>query len=189
MAAAGMELYGKVCTVDMVDEDARTVDCTPIDEGAPLLGVNLQANQESEDGVVLFPAIGSYVVVSFLEASVAVVILAEKVDKITLKIGKTTAHLIDGQIDIAVQDITAQVTTEAVTLNGGKLGGLVVSQKTADKLNALETDINELKTVLSTWIPVVQDGGGALKVAAATWAGRQLGTTAAADLENGKVKH
>lgn len=189
MAAAGLELYGKVCTVDAVDEDARTVDCTPIDEGAPLLGVNLQANQESEDGVVLFPALGSYVVVSFLEASVAVVILCEKVDKIVLKIGKTTAQLVDGQIDVAVQDITAQVTAKAVTFNGGKLGGLVVSQKTADKLNALEDDINELKTVFSGWSPVVQDGGGALKGAVSAWAGRQIKTTAAAELENDKVKH
>lgn len=46
MAAAGTEPYCKVCTVDAVDEDARTVDCTPLDEGAPLVGVNLQANQE-----------------------------------------------------------------------------------------------------------------------------------------------
>ena len=36
MAAAGTEPYCKVCTVDAVDEDARTVDCTPLDEGAPL---------------------------------------------------------------------------------------------------------------------------------------------------------
>lgn len=28
MAAAGTEPYCKVCTVDAVDEDARTVDCT-----------------------------------------------------------------------------------------------------------------------------------------------------------------
>ena len=59
MAAAGTEPYCKVCTVDAVDEDARTVDCTPLDEGAPLVGVNLQANQECGEGVVLFPAVGS----------------------------------------------------------------------------------------------------------------------------------
>lgn len=189
MAAAGLELYGKVCTVDAVDEDARTVDCTPIDEGAPLLGVNLQANQESEDGIVLFPAVGSYVVVSFLEPSVAVVVLTEEVDKMVLKIGKTTAQLVDGQIDVSVQDITAQVTADAVTFNGGKLGGLVVSGKAADKLNALEKDINELKTVFSGWTPAPQDGGAALKGAVSTWAGKSLATTAATDLENEKVKH
>lgn len=50
MAAAGTEPYCKVCTVDAVDEDARTVDCTPLDEGAPLVGVNLQANQRVRGG-------------------------------------------------------------------------------------------------------------------------------------------
>ena len=94
MAAAGTEPYCKVCTVDAVDEDARTVDCTPLDEGAPLVGVNLQANQECGEGVVLFPAVGSYVVVSFLGASVAVAVLAEKVDKIDLKIGDTSAEIV-----------------------------------------------------------------------------------------------
>ena len=69
MAAAGTEPYCKVCTVDAVDEDARTVDCTPLDEGAPLVGVNLQANQECGEGVVLFPAVGSYVVVGVVGGS------------------------------------------------------------------------------------------------------------------------
>lgn len=189
MATTGAEFYCKVCTVDAVDETARTIDCTPIDEGAPLLGVNLQANQESEDGVVLFPSIGSFVVVAFTEPSVGLVVLTEKVDKIMLKIGKTTAQLIDGQIDAAVDNITIQMTSDAVTFNGGKLGGLVVSKKTVDKLNALENDINELKTVFLGWSPASQDGGAALKGAATIWAGKQLTATVAKDLENEKVKH
>ena len=40
-----------VCVVDSVDKDTRTIDCTPLNEGAPLLGVNLQANQGSKFGV------------------------------------------------------------------------------------------------------------------------------------------
>ena len=67
MAQNGTEMYNKICVVDSVDEDMRTIECTPIDEGAPLLGVNLQANQEQEDGVVSFPAVGSYVLVGFSE--------------------------------------------------------------------------------------------------------------------------
>ena len=51
-----LELYFKVCIVDEIDEEARTIECTPIDESAPFTGVNLQADQNGEDGVVLFPA-------------------------------------------------------------------------------------------------------------------------------------
>lgn len=150
MAAAGLELYGKVCTVDAVDEDARTVDCTPLDEGAPLLGVNLQANQESGDGIVLFPAVGSYVVVSFLESSVAVVVLTDKVDKIGLKIGDTTAELVDGQVDIAVQDTTVKISPEGVVVNGGNLGGMIKIKELTQKLNdfiaAFNSHTHELPT-------------------------------------------
>ena len=38
LAMTGSEIYCKVCTVDSVDEKARTVDCTPLDESAPLVG-------------------------------------------------------------------------------------------------------------------------------------------------------
>ena len=62
LAQGGRQTVSLVCTVDAVDKDARTVDCTPLDEGAPLLGVNLQANQGSKFGIVAFPRVGSYVV-------------------------------------------------------------------------------------------------------------------------------
>lgn len=153
MAAAGAELYCKVCTVDSVDEDARTVDCSPLDEGAPLLGVNLQANQESEHGVVVFPSVGSYVVVAFLNHSAALVVASEKIDKIRLKIGDTTAEIVDGQIDIAiketkvkltdkqadiaVKDTTIEASSEGVVINGGDFGGLIKIQQLTDKINDL----------------------------------------------------
>lgn len=137
MAAAGAELYCKVCTVDSVDEDARTVDCSPLDEGAPLLSVNLQANQESEHGVVVFPSVGSYVVVAFLNNSAALVVASEKIDKIRLKIGDTTAEVVDGQIDIAINDTTIEVSPKGVVINGGGLGGLIKIQQLTDKINAL----------------------------------------------------
>ena len=134
LAMSGAELYCKICTVDAVDVEARTVDWTPIDESAPLVGVNLQASQDGSVGVVQFPAAG-------------------------------------------------------ITLNGGRLGGLVISGKTAGRLNALENDINELKAVFSAWVPAGTDGGAALKTAAAAWANRQLTQTVAAELENDSVKH
>lgn len=172
LAMSGTELYCKICTVDAVDEKARTVDCTPIDESAPLVGVNLQASQEGAVGVVQFPAAGSYVVVAFISPAVAVVVLCDQIDKVQLDIGRTSAT----------------VTNEAITLNGGKLGGLVISGKTAGRLNALEKDINELKTVFAAWAPAATDGGAALKTAAAAWAARVLAQTVATDLENDRVK-
>ena len=70
-------------TVSAVDTKTRTVDVEPINEDAPVLGVNLQANQEATLGVVLFPRVGSYVAVAMLSGYAAgVVVLTEDVESI-----------------------------------------------------------------------------------------------------------
>lgn len=78
---------------------------------------------------------------------------------------------------------------EEIRLMGGQLGGLVKVEELVKKLNAVEKDLNSLKQVfLQDWVPVSQDGGAALKAAAATWAGRRLTETQKSDIENEKVK-
>ena len=58
-----------------------------------------------------------------------------------------------------------------------------------ERLNIIEKDINKLKKVFSSsWTPVPQDGGAALKGAAASWAGATLTETQRSDYENEKVK-
>ncbi len=42
-----------------------------------------------------------------------------------------------------------------------------LDSKVQAELKRLAADVNNLKTIFSTWTPVVQDGGGALKIAAA----------------------
>lgn len=192
IAAAGAELYCKVCTVDAVDEKARTVDCTPLDESAPLLGVNLQANQESEEGIVLFPSIGSYVVVAFTEPSVGLVVLAEKVDKIILKIDNTLAEVGNGQTSIAVQDTTVKISPEGVIINGGGLGGMVKIQELTQKLNdfivAFNNHTHELPTgsVAVTGSATAQSNPVPVIVPAIT---EQHPGVSVADYEDEKVKH
>ncbi|MEG1673212.1 MAG: hypothetical protein RR298_06810 [Alistipes sp.] len=208
MAAAGLELYAKVCTVDTVDEKARTVDCTPIDEGAPLLGVNLQANQEGEHGVVVFPAQGSYVVVVFLNPAAALVVLAEKVDKIQLKIGDTTAEVVDGQIDIAIKDTTAKLTggqvdvavkdttlkmsPEGVVINGGGLGGMIKIRELTAKVNELIDAFNNHTheipsgSVAVTGSATAQANAAPVSVPAITSRHKAV---VVSDYEDKKVKH
>lgn len=192
IAAAGAELYCKVCTVDAVDEKARTVDCTPIDESAPLLGVNLQANQESEDGVVLFPSVGSYVVVAFTEPSVGLVVLAEKVDKIMLKIDNTSAEIRGGLTNIAVQDTTVKISPEGVVINGGDLGGMIKIEELTRKLNdfivAFNSHTHELPigSVSVAGSATAQSNPAPVVVPAIT---EQHPGVSAEDYEDEKVKH
>lgn len=182
-----------VCTVDAVDKDARTVDCTPLDEGAPLLGVNLQANQGSKFGIVVFPRVGSYVVVGFVaDGSAGVVLLTDDVESVEVVISESTARIEADEEGVHVRmgdDTSAELTGEGVILNGGSFGGMVKAEQLTQRINAIEKDINTLKNVFSAWVTTPNDGGAALKLAAAAWAGSPLTLTQRSDYENGKVKH
>lgn len=174
------ETVALVCVVDDVDEQARTIDCTPLNEGAPLLGVNLQANQGTDYGVCLIPERGSYVVVGFVsDGAAGVVLLTEKIKSAEIVIGDNSATLTaDG----------LSVTANQTTFNGGNLGGLVKIQELTDRLNIIENDINGLKEIFSTWVPVSQDGGAALKTAAVDWIANPLTLTTRDNYENTKIK-
>ena len=77
-----------------------------------------------------------------------------------------------------------------ITFNEGDNHGIVKVEKVAEKIQALENDINKLKQAFSLWMPVVYDGGAALKAAATAWAEKTIQpTTKYSDLENDKIKH
>ena len=193
LAQGGRQTVSLVCTVDAVDKDARTVDCTPLDEGAPLLGVNLQANQGSKFGIVAFPRVGSYVVVGFVaDGSAGVVLLTDDVESVEVVISESTARIEADEEGVHVRmgdDTSAELTGEGVILNGGSFGGMVKAEQLAQRINAIEKDINTLKNVFSAWVTTPNDGGAALKLAAAAWAGSLLTLTQRSDYENGNVKH
>ncbi len=192
MAQGSRQTVSLICTVDAVDKEARTVDCTPIDESAPLLGVNLQANQDSRWGVVTYPRVGSYVVVGFVaEGSAGVVLMTDDIESIEIVVSDTTSRvLIDEEkvrIDVG-EETSGELTKDGVLLNGGKLGGLIKVEELTSRINNIEEDINSLKDVFASWTAVSQDGGAALKAASGTWAGNKLTLTTRGDYENEKVK-
>lgn len=78
---------------------------------------------------------------------------------------------------------------ESIEIMGGTNGGMVKVADLVQKLNALENEVNNLKTAISTWVPVASDGGAALKAALTTWFGQSLTLTVSNDLANIKFKH
>lgn len=154
LAKRGDETYCKICTVDAVDEAARTVDVSPLDESAPILGVNLQANQSAEMGVVYFPKVGSHVVVSFLNPAAAVVVLTDEIEKIILKLGAENPvelEAVDGSVKLKIGTTSAEIIKDKkITFNGGENGGLVIIQKLTDKINALVDAFNNHTHTLAT---------------------------------------
>lgn len=58
------------------------------------------------------------------------------------------------------------------------------------KINELENEINDLKTIFSTtWTPVPNDGGAALKTAATSWSAAQITPTTQIDIEHPNITH
>ena len=205
MAMSGAELYCKVCTVDAVNEDARTIDCTPIDEGAPLLGVNLQADQEQEVGVVQFPAEGSDVVVAFLSANVAVVVLTTEVTKTMLTVGNTEAVVEDNSVTLAtekvsveVKDKTAKIDVDGTTVefDGNTTtfnGGSETMANATDLKNQLTTMSGRIDAIINaiSSAPVApMDGGATFKASlSATLAPHLANKENFSQMIDDKIKH
>lgn len=178
LALAGSEMYLTVCTVDAVDEKARTIDCTPINEGAQILGVNLQGNQEQEIGVVSFPAVGSDVVVGFINPAVAVVVLTTELTKAVITIGNTESTVEDNSVVLKTQKGSVTLTADNLKLD---IDGTTLELKkglstwnsgseTTANATELQTQLNKCKARIDTIINALkssavapQDGGATYK--------------------------
>jgi hypothetical protein len=57
---------------------------------------------------------------------------------------------------------------------GGNTDFMVRFNKANEVVQELQDDITALKQAFTTWVPVVNDGGAALKGAAASWSGQAL---------------
>lgn len=183
LALSGTEMYLTVCKVDAVDEKARTIDCTPIDEGAQLLGVNLQGNQEQEIGVVSFPAVGSDVVVGFINPAVAVVVLTTELTKSVLTISNTEVTVADNSVVLKTQKGSVTLTADSLKLDidGTSLelkkgvsiwnGGSETTANATElqkQLNLNKARVDTIINALSTSPTGTQDGGSAYKAAIAS---------------------
>lgn len=165
MAQSGSTAGCLVCTVTAVDRQARTIDCTPIDESAPLLGVNLQANQETSLGIVAFPREGSYVIVSLMaETGAGIVIATDDIEALEVSIGQDKSRLLIDEdklhLQMGQQD-TLLLNKDGIVLNGGKLGGMVKLQELQDNLNQLKRYIETMNQAIGPAMSAIGAGTAA----------------------------
>lgn len=122
------------CIVTAVDNTAQTCDVEPLNGDAPILGVKLKAREDSEpDGIVVFPANGSDVVVGFTE-------------------GNDTDAFV-----LVFSDF------DQVVIDGGENEGLVKLPVLRDEIEKLNNFLSQIKQAFTSWTPVPSDGGAALK--------------------------
>ena len=136
------------------------ITCEVSIDGLSIPDVRLRASTEVDGAqIIVRPAVGSVVIVGSLTGDLD--------------------HLVVLSMDRA----------EEVIINGGKLGGLIKVQEITQKLNALESEVNNLKQLLASWVPVKGDGGAVLRGLLGSWAGKRLTLSRREDFEDTKVKH
>lgn len=160
-----------------IDKDKCVCD-VDLGNGATLHVVKLKAiEDDKENGLVIIPKEGTMVCAAMLEGIEAnwVIVQYSAIDswQITTDSGSRITIADDGK----------------VLLNGDDHKGIVKVKELTEKLNAIEDDINNLKNVFSGWTAVSQDGGAALKGAAAAWYAQQITKTQESDLKNDNVQH
>lgn len=109
--------------------DLSDVTCEVSIDGLSIPDVRLRASTEVDGAqIIMRPAVGSVVIVGSLTGDLD--------------------HLVVLSMDRA----------EEVIINGGSLGGIVKVQELTQKLNALESEVNNLKQLFASWVPVKGDG-------------------------------
>lgn len=136
------------------------ITCEVSIDGLSIPDVRLRASTEVDGAqIIVRPAVGSVVIVGSLT----------------------------GDLDHLV--VLSMDRSEEVIINGGKLGGLIKIQELTQKLNALESEVNNLKQLFASWVPVKGDGGAVLRGLLGSWAGKRLTLSRREDYEDTKVKH
>lgn len=158
--------------VSSVNEQDFTCDCVT-DDDMEVPGVLYKSVSGGEVDVVLQPSINSRCYIGRISDSDEwIMIKTGSIDKIYIKVGTTLLS----------------ITDDGIILNGGELGGLVKRDGIKSQMNKLENELNDLKKILLSWVPVAGDGGSALKVKINSWAGKQVKKTQNDDIENSKIK-
>ncbi len=161
--------------VTAVDSDGMTctVQLTVDAEGTPTDGVLMNVVLENTNGMYLLPAVNAHCVVAEVDGpgQLKQMLWASSYTKVVVTVG------------------SSQLTVEndLIQLNDGSKNGIPVSGDLVTRLNKVEEDLNNLKEVFTGWTPVTNDGGAALKTAAATWYAATLTETVIDDIQNTKV--
>lgn len=192
MTAAGVkdvEVMSGIVIADTVDTDTLTCSVEVLWQDEPIEGVLLNVIESNVKGCYAIPEDASIVhMVSLDGPGLYQIIKTERIKEIHVDVSELIkVKVAELQIDAGNSSLTGK--NDEWAFNGGNNGGVPVSNKVAQRLNKIETDVNNLKTVFSTWVPVSNDGGAALKSASATWFAQQLQPTQETDIDNPQVKH
>jgi len=156
--------YSVIATVVSIEGETCTV--SPIDGKAQYSEIRLQP-ESANPGLLLVPKVGSVVMVVLNNDADGFISMVSECDSVIIR-------STDGNV---------------VQLQDGSLGGIPVTSDLVTQLNNIESDINDLKSIFASWVPVANDGGAALKSALGSYPSSTLTPTTDDDIENESVTH
>ena len=176
-----------LCTgnVNSVDVAKRSCNVT-ITAGMPMVDIDVRLLTVNGDGLLLVPAVDSDVSILYSKNSEPIVVAYSTLEKLMLNIGNGTY-------------MSLTVDSSAFVFNGGDNDGMVLIKPLVEKINRLENDVNNYKTLLNGVLTAISAAVPATPVLNSTLSGylspltpytTQLLTpiTMQADLENKKIK-
>lgn len=160
------EVYSIVAKVKAVDKSKRTCTVEPLNGDAALFGVRLQSEESSDKGLVVFPKVGSSVIVTFLNRETGHVTAFSEWDntefvlgQLKVKVDTEGVHLernggdlrkiIDAIVENSEKTFDFLLKLKVVTPSGvGTLSPDIAVQVTTEKakLSALKNQIKQLLT-------------------------------------------
>jgi hypothetical protein len=158
------------CTVNSVDVESRTCNCTEITGQAGIEIPNVQIQPEVCDGILLVPSVGSTVLVTYSKYNPPFVSMFSDIDRVFIVAGNAGLN----------------ISEDTVVLNDGSFGGLVKVADLISKLNNLENLVNDLITKYNLHTHPVS---GANTLIPAVIETGSLTPTLQDELENKKVTH
>ncbi|MDR1984974.1 MAG: hypothetical protein LBQ28_09155 [Prevotellaceae bacterium] len=106
-----------ICKILSVN--GRTCDVKTIDSEITIEGVRLNTDIESENGLILKPAVDSYVLVTQIDEANYFVSFFSEIDA----------------VDVVIEETTINIDKNGIVINGGALDGLVKINELTQKLN------------------------------------------------------
>lgn len=164
-------LQAELARVKAVDKEK--LECIVLLDGVEIGGVNLTPTNKRL-GLIQIPKTGSSVIISTLhneEGDYFVSMFSQVEEVILITEGKERM----------------KVVGDSIIFDGGENGGLIKIKELKTQLDKNTQAIKKILEAFSSWAPVSQDGGGALKAKVSNLTDIQLANLG--NIENDKIKH
>lgn len=150
ISKTGDEVYSIIAKVKSVDEEERSCVVSPLNGDADIFGVRLQAGLNKEKGIVVFPKVGSYVVVTFLNKITGYIALCTEIEGIYIASNESDFKTeMNSFIDTTIELIGVLRTFQLATNVGATIE---VMPHVKLMLEEKETKLEALKSKMNTFL-------------------------------------